>query len=83
MSAAHYYIPKLALLREAPDFNLQISLLERSETDRVLPRRNSGCRTATLLKRTSCCCICSATPGKSPISCGPEAKLGRIAIRVQ
>ncbi|WP_440947503.1 hypothetical protein ACSAZL_04310 [Methanosarcina sp. T3] len=44
-------------MSEASDFNLQISLLERSETDRVLPRRNSGrtayCRAATLPKQTA------------------------------
>ncbi|WP_440947740.1 hypothetical protein ACSAZL_05675 [Methanosarcina sp. T3] len=36
-------------MSEVSDLNLQISLLERSETDLVLPKRNSGCRAATLL----------------------------------
>ncbi|WP_440945015.1 hypothetical protein ACSAZL_12710 [Methanosarcina sp. T3] len=55
-------------MSEASNFNLQISLLERSETDRVLPRRNSGrtayCRAAILPKRTAYCCDYIATTGK-------------------
>ncbi|WP_440946264.1 hypothetical protein ACSAZL_19690 [Methanosarcina sp. T3] len=66
-------------MTEVPDFNLQISLLERNsllypkigplersekgsvlqsrnsaETDLVLPRRNSGCRAATLPSQLCC-----------------------------
>ena len=45
------------------------------------PKRNSN-KLALLsgAKRAPCCCTCSATPMKSPISCDPEAELGRYSI---
>ncbi|WP_440948240.1 hypothetical protein ACSAZL_08410 [Methanosarcina sp. T3] len=68
MSAAHYFIPKLALLSEA-----KRAAYCRAAT---LPKQTAHCRAAILPKQTSCCCDYIATPRKSTISCDPEAKLG-------
>jgi hypothetical protein len=61
----------------------QISPLERIEITNIKlvllseAKRTAHCRAATLPKRTSCCCTCSATKRKIIDFSGPEAKLGK------
>jgi hypothetical protein len=68
-------IPKLALLSAANFYDPRINPLERSETDRALHSHKSAEKGRVLSDYIE-------TPGKSEISCDPEAHSGEAQPRL-